>query len=231
MSYSSFGSDWCQLLHPYQMNSNALHCTHLYIHFQQKSTQDTQLAQGKSKATSLSSSLLKKKVLNSLASLKNTEQNHSRELKRSRKTSMTKPDSETWALRRVKWPWLILLSHSTLLLLQKYVIFTKAVSEALYTNSQTKEVQVCNSFVRRSRIHPENITVQSWIWQRDSQVIVPLKDKDLRSRLCRQSTHSRKIIKEIASPIIITKTINKKGLLLHHFLTPVSLPVLKCLKE
>jgi len=39
------------------------------------------------------------------------------------------------------------------------------------------------------------------------------------------------MIKEIASPIIITKTTNKKGLLLHHFLTPVKLPLLKCPEE
>lgn len=87
------------------MNSNALHCIHLlFIYFQQKDIQDMQIARGKSniKASSLSSSLLKKKKFSiSLASLRNAEQHHSRQLKRSRKTSRIKPDSETWALRKV----------------------------------------------------------------------------------------------------------------------------------
>lgn len=62
-----------------------------------------QLARGKSniKATSLSSPLLKKKISISLGSLRSAEQNHSRQFKRSRKTSTIKPDSETGALRRV----------------------------------------------------------------------------------------------------------------------------------
>lgn len=107
MSYSSFGSHCCQLLHSWQVNSNALHCIHLlFIYFQQKDIQDMHRARGKSniKASSPSSSLLKKKKKNfsvSLASLRNAEQYHSRQLRRSRKTSRIKPDSETWALRKV----------------------------------------------------------------------------------------------------------------------------------
>lgn len=152
------------------MNSNALHCVHLlFIYFQQKDIQDMQIARGKSniKASSLSSSLLKKKKFSiSLASLRNAEQHHSRQLKRSRKTSRIKPDSETWALRKVsQTPWLHAssLSHSTLVLLQNSLIFTKAISEALYTNSQIEEMQACNSFAKISRIHSENTIVQSWI--------------------------------------------------------------------
>lgn len=51
------------------------------------------------------------------------------------------------------------------------------------------------------------------------------------SRLHRQSIQTRKMIKEITCSIIITKSINKERLLLHHFLTPVRLSLLKCPRE
>lgn len=130
-----------------------------------------QIARGKSnigksniEASNLSSFLLKK----SLYQFSQPQKYRTavlRQLKRSRKTARIKPDSETWGLRRqsVKLPWLqaSFLSHSTLLLLKNYLIFTKAIQRHLYTSSQTEETQVCNSSARISRINPDKTTVQN----------------------------------------------------------------------
>lgn len=78
-------------------------------------------------------------------------------------------------------------------------------------------MQVCSRSARVSKINSENTIAQGWIWPWDSQVIVPLKEKGVRSSLCWQNVQTTKIIKEIPGIIIITKTNKQERIYLASF--------------